>query len=352
MRGSLSQPRSRAISAKYHFNSRYLFSLCAIIFSAIFSGCASVSAENSAAELAAAKVSVIPSAVEFKNVVVGQKNSQTVKITNFGKEPFDLQRLQVSGTDFALSSTKTPVILAPGKHLNLSVAFAPASTASESGSLLISSSDFKSPVKVPLSGSGEKAAPGLAISPGSLNFGTHAVKSSTSESVTLTNTGNIALKINSISVPNSAFSVSGLAKGVSLSADQKLEFKVWFHPVASGNSAATISLGTTASLAPAKLAVSGAATNSTLGPTANSNHSVTLDWHAGSKADVGYHVYRSDVSGGPFARINRGTILALSYVDKDVLAGAHYFYVVTAVGEGGGSESPNSNEVMVVIPSD
>lgn len=351
MRGPFSRPRSRAISAN-HFNSHYLPTLCVIIFSAIFSGCASTSAENSSAELAAAKISVIPSAVEFKSVVVGQKNSQTVKITNSGKEPFDLQRLQVSGAGFTLSSTKTPVILAPGKNLNLSVAFAPASTASESGSLLISSSDLKTPVKVPLSGSGGKAEPGLAISPGSLNFGTHAVRSSTSESVTLTNTGNIALAINSIDVPNSAFSVSGLSKGVSLSADQKLEFKVSFHPVASGNSAATISLGTSTSLAPVKLAVSGAATNSPSAPAANSSHSVTLDWLAGSKADAGFHVYRSDVSGGPFARINPGTITDLKYVDTNVTAGGHYFYVVTAVGEGGGSESRNSNEVMVVIPSD
>ena len=64
---------------------------------------------------------------------------------------------------------------------------------------------------------------------------------------------------------------------------------------------------------------------------------------------VGYNVYRSTVSGGPYARITSGPDGSLSYTDIAVSAGKSYFYVVTAV-EGNGTESTYSNQAMAVIP--
>ena len=55
--------------------------------------------------------------------------------------------------------------------------------------------------------------------------------------------------------------------------------------------------------------------------------------------------------GGPFSRINQALLEATTYKDTEVVGGAHYFYVVTAVGEGG-PESAYSNEVSVEIPND
>src|SRR5579864_6037419 len=79
-------------------------------------------------------------------------------------------------------------------------------------------------------------------------------------------------------------------------------------------------------------------------------HSVTLSWAASSStAVVGYNVYRSTVSGGPYARITSGPDGSMSYTDIAVSAGKSYFYVVTAV-EGNGTESTYSNQAMAVIP--
>jgi Transmembrane protein 131-like N-terminal len=339
------------LAARRFPDSRFILLACVVIFSAIFSGCASVSAGNSDPEPIAAKISIVPSAIDFKAVVVGQKNSQTVKITNSTLQSVNLGSLQVSGTGFSLSSVKAPVLLAAGSHIELSVVFAPPSEAGHSGALLVSGPDLKAPVSVPLSGEGEKAAPALAISPASINFGTRAVKTSTSQSVILTNTGNISLSISSISVANPVFSVSGIGKGVTLSPGQKLEFQVSFHPTATGKTADTISLDSSAGATPVKLAVAGSASNSTVStPAAVPAHSVTLDWTDNGSAK-GYHVYRSEMSGGPFNRINQGELAATTYKDSEVVGGAHYFYVVTAVGESG-PESAHSNEVSVEIPSD
>ena len=315
-----------------------------ILFTATLSGCASVSADRTAAE----KISVIPSVIDFKGVVVGQKNSQTIKVTNSSSDSISLKSLRVSGTGFSIPSTKVPLVLAPGRHANLSVVFDPPAAVDESGSLVISSADLKTPILIPLSGSGEKAAPKLTLSPNSLNFGTRAIKSSTSQSVVLTNTGNLALSISSVSVANPEFSVSGISKGVSLSPDQKLEFHVWFHPTAGGKASATISLNSSAGLAPVKLAVAGSA--STSASSASALHSVTLDWTNRSSSIMGYHVYRGEAQGGPFERLTGTLLETTSYRDTNVIAGGHYFYVVTAVAEGG-PESPYSNEVAVEIPN-
>jgi P pilus assembly chaperone PapD len=352
MRGNYSRPGLGVFASLRLFNSSVILSACFIAFAGALSGCASVSAGNSAADPAPAKISVVPSIIDFKAVVVGQKNSQTVKVTNSSSNYVNLKSLRVSGTGFSVTSAKAPVILAPGGNLSLSVVFAPAVAAEETGSLIITSADLKAPVSVPLSGSGDKATPALAISPTSVNFGTRALKSSTSQSVVLTNTGNIALSISSISVANPAFSVSGISNGVLLSPNQKLEFQVWFHPTAAGKASVTIALDSSAGLAPLKLAVAGSASNSTVSaPAAAIPHSVTLNWSDRSSFTKGYHVYRGQVSGGPFERINQGLIETTFYKDTDVVAGGHYFYAVTAVGEGG-PESSYSNEVAVDIPND
>jgi hypothetical protein len=352
MRGEmLSQPYFRKLATRRFPDSRFILLACVVIFSVIFSGCASVSAENSAAEPVAAKISIVPSAIDFKAVVVGQKNSQTVKITNSTAKSVDLGSLHVSGTGFSLSSVEAPLLLAAGSHIELSVVFAPPSAAGQTGALVISGPDLKVPVSIPLSGEGEKAAAALAVSPASVNFGARTIKSSSSQSVILTNTGNISLSINSISVANPVFSVSGISKGVTLSPGQKLEFQVWFHPTATGKTADTISLDASGGAPPVRLAVTGSAsTSSTSTPTTTASHSVTLDWTDHDVSAKGYHVYRSEISGGPFNRINQGKLEATTYQDSEVVGGAHYFYVVTAVGEGG-PESAYSNEVSVEIPN-
>ncbi len=283
-------------------------------------------------------------------MVVGQKNSQTVQITNSSSNSINLSNLQVSGTGFSLSSAKAPVLLPPGSHVSLSVVFAPPAVADQTGSLVIATPDLDTPVRVPLSGAGEKAAPKLTLAPASVNFGTRAVRTSTSQSVVLTNTGNSSLSISSISIANPAFSVAGISKGVSLSPNQKLEFQVWYHPTVVGTAAVTISLDSSASLAPVTLPVVGSASNSAVStPGATGAHSVTLNWNA-SNSTAGYHVYRSEVAGGPFNRIDTSQIESTSYKDTDVVGGGHYFYVITAV-EASGPESAYSNEVSVVIPT-
>jgi hypothetical protein len=81
-------------------------------------------------------------------------------------------------------------------------------------------------------------------------------------------------------------------------------------------------------------------------------HSVTLTWDPSSSPSVvGYNVFRSTQSGGPYALVNSSRpVSTLTYTDMSVQAGKTYYYVLTAVG-GNGVESPFSGEVAATIPS-
>lgn len=80
-------------------------------------------------------------------------------------------------------------------------------------------------------------------------------------------------------------------------------------------------------------------------------HQVVLSWEASASQDViGYHVYRSLQSGGPYTRLNAQPVGDTEYTDTAVMANTTYYYVVTAVAENG-LESVYSNEAPATVPS-
>jgi fibronectin type 3 domain-containing protein len=84
--------------------------------------------------------------------------------------------------------------------------------------------------------------------------------------------------------------------------------------------------------------------------TSTTPHSVSLTWTASASGNVtGYKVYRSGTSGGPYSLITSvGTTTTAT--DNSVAAGQTYYYVVTAVGNGG-AESTYSNQARAIIPT-
>ena len=83
--------------------------------------------------------------------------------------------------------------------------------------------------------------------------------------------------------------------------------------------------------------------------TAATQHTVDLTWNASSGA-VGYNIYRSTVSGGPYSMINSSLDGTTAYTDNTVVSGQTYYYVATAV-DGSGNESGYSNQAKAVIPN-
>lgn len=63
---------------------------------------------------------------------------------------------------------------------------------------------------------------------------------------------------------------------------------------------------------------------------------------------MGYNVYRSSTSGGPYQKINSTLEPATSYLDNSVAAGQRYYYVVTSVNAS--AESSYSSQIEAAVP--
>lgn len=74
---------------------------------------------------------------------------------------------------------------------------------------------------------------------------------------------------------------------------------------------------------------------------------VSLQWTPNTEpALVGYNVYRSTQSGGPYSKRNGSLVVAAAYVDTGISPTTTYHYVVRAVATGG-AEGANSNQASI-----
>lgn len=81
------------------------------------------------------------------------------------------------------------------------------------------------------------------------------------------------------------------------------------------------------------------------------SHSVSLGWTPSSSPNViGYNVYRSTTSGGPYTKLTSSAAAGTSYTDSSVQAGKTYYYVATSV-DNTSKESSYSNQTQAIVPS-
>ncbi|HEY9528173.1 MAG TPA: DUF4082 domain-containing protein [Anaerolineales bacterium] len=80
-------------------------------------------------------------------------------------------------------------------------------------------------------------------------------------------------------------------------------------------------------------------------------HTVALNWNAStSETVIGYNLYRADVAGGQYSKLNAARLTTTEYVDSGVSSGRVYYYVTTAV-DNNDVESAYSNQATAVVPN-
>ena len=182
----------------------------------------------------------------------------------------------------------------------------------------------------------------LTVSATSLNFQTVTVGQTGTQTLQLTNSGSSAVTVSSLTISAKPFTLSGSAAPVTVQPSATLSYTVSFAPTAAGNDTATLSITSSASASPLVVNLSGTGGTS-------AQHSVGLNWNASTTPGVGYLVYRSETSGGPFSPLFGTSTDSLSYQDTTVSAGTTYYYVVTAV-DPSCAQSVYSNQVTAVVP--
>src|SRR5207237_1641606 len=284
-------------------------------------------------------LSANPTSNSFGSVQVGSSASQYQSVTNSGGSNVNISQANVSGSGFSISGLSLPITLTPGQSYTFSTVFAPTSSGTASGSIIMVSDASNSNLSIALSGTAT-ASGQLLLSPTTLDFGSITVGQNKSLTATLSASGS-SVTVSSASTSNPEFSLSGVSFPLALAAGQSAPVSVTFTPQSSGTASGTsFSSNASATLVVEALTGTGVA-----------QHQVQLSWGASSSSGVtGYNVYRGSVSGGPYTKINLALIVGTTYSDSSVQAGKTYFYVTTALN-GSGTESAYSNEVQATVTS-
>jgi len=293
-----------------------------------------------------ATVSLSPTSLAFGNQSVNAPSGVlSATLTNGGNAALNLSSIALTGAnpgDFAQTNT-CGTSVAAGASCSISVTFDPTATGSRSASVSFTDNANGSPQSLGLSGTGTSAT--VSLSPSSLSFANQPIsETSSTQVVTLTNGGNTALSISSLTITgtNAAdFAEVADTCGSSVAAGANCSIGVAFTPSKSNSETASLAIADNATGSPQTVSLSGSGI-----------HNVGLLWTPSSTSGVvGYNVYRGTTPGGENSTpLNSTPTSGATFTDDGVTAGATYYYVVTAVGSDG-TQSPASAESSTTVPS-
>lgn len=333
---------------------------------------------------------VSPGNLDFETVVLGRTETLPFRIENTSLATLHLYRVSSSSSQFNVSGPSLPISLEPSKSVEFNMSFQPNALGKTSALLEIVSSAL-SMTSFTLTGVGKEPLAALQLSPPSLDFGSQKLNSRSTEKITVRNTGDVPLTISGVTVTGAGFAFSKLSPGRSLAPQEQTVLKVSFQPFSPGTVSGKISILSSSLPSAASVPLMGssvdpspqistplsthsattavAAVSSTrssihasYASTATTSHTsntstatasppqVYLSWESSPGVVVGYRVYRSTVSGGPYPNYTTAPIPALNYTDTGVVAGATYYYVVTSI-DASGVESIYSNQAVAAVPS-
>jgi hypothetical protein len=174
-----------------------------------------------------------------------------------------------------------------------------------------------------------------------LSFGNVTLPNKSSQSVTIINAGTSNVTISNVSISGPGFGASGISTGSILTPGQTATLDVTFAPAATGTVKGSVTVTSSATNSPDTIALLGTGVTQI-------QHSVSLSWNASTSTVIGYNIYRTTVSGGPYTKLNVTPMATTSYTDSTVQSGTGYDYAVTSV-ETNNVETAFSNQASAVI---
>jgi hypothetical protein len=223
-----------------------------------------------------------PTSLTFDPQNVGTNSTaQTVTVTNTGNGTLTISTVMIGGTnpgDFSTSADLcSGATVAPGGSCTLSVKFTPTASGTRSASLDFPDNASNSPQTVTLSGTG--TGPVVSLS-SPLTFSAQMVgTTSSSQAVTLTNTGNASLTFSAIAITAPfAIATSGTTCSTStpVAAAGTCTVAVTFMPTAAGAATGSLSFSDNAPNSPQTLALSGTGSDFSFAPPSGSPTSTTV----------------------------------------------------------------------------
>jgi len=225
----------------------------------VLGGCAGLANTANAKLTPQEAVQISPSDMTFANVAVGNKATQIATLTNTGGEAVTITQLASSAIEFATSGLAMPMLIRPGQSARFTVVFTGSTAGSASGTLMAMTSHGGNSSHVKLKGNAGGGAAQLSLSANTLNFGNVLVNGASTQALTLKNSGQNDVQVSQIAVTGGAFSVSGMAAPVTISAGQSMALQATFAPKAAGTATGAITVTSNATNPTSTVALNGSA---------------------------------------------------------------------------------------------
>jgi len=200
----------------------------------------------------AAGLTAVPNPLVFAGQEIKTASAASIlKLGDAGSAALSLSEISVKG-DFAETSSCGQTVSA-GTQCAISVTFTPTATGTRTGTLLITDSAAGSPHTVKLSGYGTSGA--VSLSASSLSFGTVAIGTTSTQTVTLTDPAQSPLDISSIQAGGD-YTESNTCGSV-VNAGGSCAIAVSFSPSAPGTSVGTVTITDTGLGSPQTITLTG-----------------------------------------------------------------------------------------------
>jgi hypothetical protein len=242
--------------------------------------------------------------VGFGNEPIGTASAaQTVTVTNTGSMSLSVSKVSITGansSDFG-ETTTCDSSLATGADCTISVTFTPSASGSRGASLTVTDNAPDSPQAISLTGTGA-AVPVAVVSATTLQFAALLVKStSSSQTVTLSNTGGAALTVASITTSGNFAQTSNC--GSSVAAGGSCTINVTVTPLSGGSLTGNLTItdnsnDTTGSTQTVSLtgtgqdftlaAASGSSSSQTISPGQTATYTLSLGAEGGFNQSVSF----------------------------------------------------------------
>src|ERR1700722_4032219 len=295
---------------------------------------------------AATTLVVTPASINFGLQTIGGKSAPArLAMTNDAPRSITIDSVAVTNSHFSYSGPSLPAILKPGQTWSGTVSFTPSAAGRLTGSIVFRVENHSAQA-AGLSGTGilPAIAPGqISVNPTGISFGNENVGTSVTRTISVTNSGGSNVTISNVIVAGAGLAANGVSSGLILAPAQAAALNVSFDPATAVSVAGSIAVVSNASNSPTSISVAGT------GVAAPAPTSLLLAWNPSTSSVVGYNVYTSFISGGPYTRLTSSPVATMSYSDTVIQAGKTYYFVATAVNSSG-IESAYSNEISATVP--
>jgi len=185
------------------------------------------------ARAATEQLNCSPTSIDFGSVLVGQKQTEVIALTNSGTTSVRISAVSVSSSEFSVSGITWPVTLAAGRRTTLKVTFDPTKAGSMYGTVVVTSSASNPRLYLALAGTGSKFE-WLKATPPSVSFGNVTVGTKATVPVVLTNVYSVSATLTAFADYGVGFSATGPALPVTLPPGASVTIHVSLAPPGPG----------------------------------------------------------------------------------------------------------------------